>query len=762
VTLRVPDVGDQEGEIQAAIKYAENGWYVLPVEPDSKRPAKILGNAWQHQTSRDADQIADWFAGTSLMVGLHVGRSGAVVLDVDYPDKFPAHLRHLLAGAAFQSTRTDLPERGHYVFAAPRLLGNSRGELGQEFGEVRGTNGIIVVAPSRHTKPMGRYHWVRTGEVPCLPDEIDRLLPDGQRSEDAATDADVRKFMAENNSASMAHLLKPVLKKMAEESESGSRHEALVRAAVWAMREARAGFYPAKTAIDAMWQDFDALMHGERFPMSEFRGVVAWAVSQALATDPGTRKVEVQTRLAAKDAAQKASVQTTAPTDIVVDEFEPPRPPGDYFGKEGIDNDLLATDVLNMGPLLWGRDGGFWSYANGVWQSDPLAVERRCVQLLSGKFRGNHASNAATAVHHQVGTISCEPTIDHMNFSNGMLDWRTGELQPHAPHFGSTVQFPIAWTGDRDTPIFDKWLAQTLSPDYVEFVWEMLGYMLMSGNPLQVAFMFYGTGRNGKGTLMRVIEHMLGASNVSAVDLDALNTNRFAAASLFGRIANLAGDIDPTFQENTGRFKKITGGDVMDAEEKHRQSFRFTSWAVPVFSANKVPGSSDTSFGYLRRWKIVRFQHEVTDADVDLDLDTKLEPELPAIAARAVEALRPLMERRNFKSDGDIARGLEEFADTIDQVRQWANDETRMVAKHREAAPVCYSTYRSWADKNGNGRLKAQEFYSRLEGMGLRKVKSSGNWFIEGLMIAPGHALTDARDVPRSPLADDLPDPYES
>lgn len=760
MTLSIPVLPEDADYIAAGIAYAKAGWYVTPVHPETKRPA--LGDKWQHKTSSDPEQIVDWFAGTDLMLGLHVGRSGAVVLDVDHFEEFPEALRPLLLPAPFQSTRSDDPLRGHYVFSTDRVLGNSRGDLPKAFGEVRGTNGIIVVQPSFHVKPTGQYVWRRTGDVPVLPGEIDVLLPDGQRSEDVASDVEVKKFIADNAGSVMPHLLKPILEQFNRECESSSRHEALVKATVWAMREARAGFFPARTAIDALWADFEAYMGSEpgRFPRSEFRGVVSWAVSQALATDPAERRVEVQTRLAARDAAKKAFVTTTAPDDLLPDDWEPPRKPSAYFDSDGLNADLLATDVLDMGPLLWGRDGGFWSYDGGVWRSDPDAVERRTVQLLNGRFRGAHASNAATVVRHRIGTIEVEPTTDYINFTNGMLNWRTGELLPHAPHYGSTVQLPIAWTDGGDTPMFDKFLSQVLSPDYVEFVWEMLGYMLMSGNPLQVAFMLLGNGRNGKGTLMRVIQGMLGAENISAVSLDSITNNRFASASLFGRTANLAGDIDATFQENTARFKQITGGDIMDAEEKHRKSFRFTSWAVPVFSANKAPGSADVTFGYLRRWRIIKFNHLISDDEVDPDLDTTLAVELSSIAHRALPHLRNLMARRHFESKGDVKQGEEDFAQTIDQVRQWVDEACIPMPDNRENKAACYKAYRLWAEQSGNGRLKASEFYHRMESGGFAIKRIRGYDYFQGFMVKEMRAIStnppEGLDAPPDELDKDM------
>lgn len=749
-TLRIPALDRKIDRIKAAITYAEAGWYIIPVAADTKAPT-VLGKDWPSKSSRDPQEIAAWFAGTDHGIGLHVGRSGAVVLDVDSYEAFPADLKPLLETAPFQSTRDNDPRRGHYVFEAPegRILGNGRGELGKAFGEVRGLNGIIVVEPTDHVKEHGRYLWVRHGTVPMLPKEIDAALPEGQTADGAVPDAAVRAFLDAHTGAAMPHLLKPVLEKFARECADGSRHEAVLRALVWAMREARAGLYPARTAIDALWQDFDALMHGEtgRWPKSEFKGAVAWAVAQALATDPDERAAEVQARLAERDAAKAAVVNTVAPPEIVEDDWKPPRKPGDYFGSDGIDIDLLASDVLDMGPLLWGRDGGFWSYDHGVWSSEPTAVEKRVVRLLRGRFRGAHATNAAAYVRHQIGTIDCDPTPDLMNFANGMLDWRTGDLLPHAPHYGSTVQFPVAWDPDAECPYFDRFLNQMLTPDFVTLVWEVIGYMMLSGNPLQKAILFHGTGSNGKGTVMRIIEALLGANNVSAVSLDSLNTNRFASSSLFGRIANLAGDIDATFQESTARFKQLTGGDLLDAEEKHKQSFRFTSWAVPIFSANKIPGSADVSHGYLRRWVTIKFARTITEAEVDLGLEDRLQSELPGIAAKGVRVLRGLMERGKFFADGDVKQDQAEFAEAIDQVRQWIVERTIPHKGHRETAKAMYDDYKSWAAEMGNGRLRAGEFYSRLENAGHPRVKSGTNW-IENLRIAPPELRQPHAELP--------------
>jgi putative DNA primase/helicase len=261
--------------------------------------------------------------------------------------------------------------------------------------------------------------------------------------------------------------------------------------------------------------------------------------------------------------------------------------------------------------------------------------------------------------------------------------------------------------------------------DYVELAWEMLGYLLFSGNPLQVAFLFYGSGGNGKGTLMRVIEDLLGRDNIASESLDDLNKNRFSAVNLYGRIANLAGDIDGTYQESTANFKKLTGEDTYAGEKKFGDRFNFESWAVPVFSANKIPGSADVTEGYLRRWVVLHFHKRIQN--MIPGFSDQLSTELPGIAAKAVRALRVLMERERFDPRGEATKGKEEMALQIDQVRQWiASGEPMMAPDHWQSAIDLYAAYRIWAERSGQGKLREAEFSHRLEAIGYERQRFGG------------------------------------
>lgn len=296
--LSVPFIDTQTSPAEAAKAYAEAGWYVLPVEREGtgKNPGSIVGGQWHTKSSRNPEQIAEWFSSAypPRNIALHMGRSGAVAFDHDKGD-LPQELADAIDANTppYQSTR---PGRAHYIFRQPpgRNIGNSGGKLGSEWGEVRGQNGVIIVAPSLNlTSDNAPYVWKGTGVVPTLPDDIADMLSDASPVAQTATDDAVDLFMMRYTASSSPQMLDAVTSRFEANARKGSRHETLVECACWAMREARAGFYPAKAARQALWNIFHQTIGADRYADGEFRGVIAWAIGQAAALTPAELEKQV-------------------------------------------------------------------------------------------------------------------------------------------------------------------------------------------------------------------------------------------------------------------------------------------------------------------------------------------------------------------------------------------------------------------------------------------------------------------------------------
>lgn len=293
-TLHVPDIAVDEDPLTAALQYAAAGWYVVPVRRGTKHPGSILGADWQTQSTRDPRMITAWFAGESHGIALHMGKSGAVAFDGDHPEQLAgtALLQAVVERQPPQQRTRPAEGRCHWLFLQPegRVVGN--GGAGP-WGDVRGANGVIIVAPSVHPDPGGRYEWLRVGEVPPMPAYLAATLPDVSPGELPATAAEFAAFVTAHDGGERFGPLDRILATIDAELPRSARHPLFVGWVATAMREARAGFYPAQTALDRLGQRFVAAegrgegkVRNVAEQAREWSGIVSWAVGQAATSDP--------------------------------------------------------------------------------------------------------------------------------------------------------------------------------------------------------------------------------------------------------------------------------------------------------------------------------------------------------------------------------------------------------------------------------------------------------------------------------------------
>lgn len=738
MTLHVPTVETDADPLAAALAYAKAGWYVLPIDAGTKKPASELGKDWGAKSSRDADQLAAWFAGTDYGIGLHVGRSGAVAFDVDHPEQIPEPLQRAITECDPPHQRTRLgTNRGHYLFTfrAGRVLGNGTGRLGGAWGEVRGRGGQIVVAPTPHADG-GLYHWVHAGPVPELPAYVDELLGDATPGMDAATDAEVRTFLTEHTDATRPELLDGwVTTFEAKVAEGESRHMRMLSVAAGAFCEARAGYFPARAAMERLEAAFLAAVtrdplpgsqqraaRGKGMAASEWMGISAWAVAQANDADIADIRARVAEKMPDGDDLSWIPGYTEGGGADPKAEHPPADPTGSarFFDKhEGLLALQLAKAVLNLGPLTSGDDGSLYRYDAGVWRRDGERVIReRVVELLADRYRMAYASTVVDMLRSREPMFAGDRQDDqYLNLPNGLLDWRTGELWPHDPDVPSMIRLPIEWDPDATCPQIEQWMSEVFPDDAREFIEEVIGYALLNDNPLHKAILLFGRGRNGKGTFLRLLKALIGDANISAVTPQSLDENRFRAAELYGKLANLVGDVDPRIFKATETFKQITGGDMIVAERKFGQPFTFYCRALMVAAFNALPRSADTSDGFFSRWIVVPFTGYFPPGVADPGREDKMHDaaELRGLLTLAVRGLQRLMGRRRFDLPPSVLKATAEFRRTADPVRAWLDEYVSELNAEWVPRTQVYRAYDKWAEENGYASMGAASFYERIE-----------------------------------------------
>lgn len=420
----------------------------------------------------------------------------------------------------------------------------------------------------------------------------------------------------------------------------------------------------------------------------------------------------------------------------------PPARPKIIKKGSGLQAAELAAVVLEHGPIRPGGDGRLWAHVDGVWRPTGRDQTRRRVRTALGNaYRTTHLNNIVDWLKAEDPIDPAEPDPDIINVANGLLNWRTGELLPHTPDHGSTCQLPVMWNPDAECPENRKFLAQVLAPDAHDLMEEALGYLVMAGNPMHLAFLLLGGGRNGKGTLLRVIERLLGPNNVAAITPHQIADSRFAAANLYGMLANIAGDLEGRLIERTDTLKMLTGGDSIQAEHKFGHPFVFRNFATMLFSANTAPAVRDHSEGYYSRWLVIPFPN-VIPVDKRLPqhvLDARLDStaELEGLLVVAVNGLRRLMARGQFEQPDSVVEATQRFRLDTDPTAEWIEERTVQIDGGWSTVKDLYHDYEIWSFENGRRAVAASNLYSRIDGLdGVRRAKRHGGIRgFEGLLL---------------------------
>jgi putative DNA primase/helicase len=447
-----------------------------------------------------------------------------------------------------------------------------------------------------------------------------------------------------------------------------------------------------------------------------------------------------------------------------------------FFHPEyGLKAGKLADAVTASGAVLVDAAGTFWVYRRGVWRPDDKEIRRRVVLLLGERYRPAHLRAVLEVLAGTCAEFEVEPVSDLINMESGLLRWK-GHPDPflieHHDACPSSVQLPIVWDPLATCPEFDAFLDSVLPADDRNRAWQLLGYLMMSGNPLQRLFLLTGGGGNGKGVFLNVVRALLGDDNFSAIPLRRFAETQFASAELHGKLANVCGDIDAKFIEDTGRIKELAGDDKIDAERKGRDPFKFLFWGKAIFSANSMIGSSDSSTGWTRRWEVVHFPYTPTKVDPELSARCTTPDELAGIAVKAVAALRELMREGQFARGESADTAHAELAEKANRVIRWVNDPDSVAVRDDDCwnkGTILIQAFREWevhdsGDPNRHTGVQTINELLRQAGMHYKIKRGQRGYY--GLRIT-GHVfikepdkrwLNISREVHLSAPPDTLPD----
>ena len=360
--------------------------------------------------------------------------------------------------------------------------------------------------------------------------------------------------------------------------------------------------------------------------------------------------------------------------------------------------------------------GQMFIYRDGYYQLDTGDVENKLIDMKENitsrqRIEALKFIMLRTKVGNEV--VNTNPYI--VNLKNTRLDVRTGELLDFTPEEFETNRLPVNYTPNAYSEDLEKMLRKVFCNDekVIELFEEMVGYCLIRHCRYHKAFMLYGSGSNGKSTILGLLKAFLGDNNHSAIELNRLS-ERFMTSQVENKLANIGDDINSTVMRDTGTLKKLFSGDSLQVERKNQDPYTITPYATMIFSCNEIPKSRDKSDGLYRRWVFIPFNAKISPNDEDYDpmIYDKITTEeaMSHLLNLAIRGARRLIQREKFTEPEKVINMLDRYRKENSAILSWIEDQSLDEAYFlKNPRDYIYEDFREWCIQSGvkniNGKI---------------------------------------------------------
>jgi len=355
----------------------------------------------------------------------------------------------------------------------------------------------------------------------------------------------------------------------------------------------------------------------------------------------------------------------------------------------------------------------FRAYDNGIYTNNGDVRVKSMARKLLKDSRSIHKINETINDIKETNYV-CRDEVnpdDKLCLENGIYNLDTREFRDHTPEVYFTTKLPINYDPEADCPKIKQFLEEVAHPEDIPLIQEIIGYTLFPGYPFHKAVMLHGGGANGKSTFLELLKNFVGAKNTSGVQLQKLDDDKFARAELYGKMTNICADLPPKRLYYTGVFKMLSGGDMVEAERKYQDPFRFNNRAKLLFSANELPPTSDLTDAYFRRWLIIDFPNTFKGSDADPNLLSKLttDGELSGLFNWALEGLERLLEQGGFTKSTAQEEIKDRWIKETDSLRSFVMAKVEEDEENYVSKDAFMIEYKKWCKSNNLGPVSKEK-----------------------------------------------------
>jgi putative DNA primase/helicase len=333
-----------------------------------------------------------------------------------------------------------------------------------------------------------------------------------------------------------------------------------------------------------------------------------------------------------------------------------------------------------------------------------------------------------------------------LNVENGTIDLRTGELKRQDPNQFITKLAPVTYDPSAIAPRWEAFLDRIFegNANLIHFIQKAMGYSLTGSIREQVVFFLYGTGRNGKSTLLDTIKEMMG-DYATHTRTETLMARRGGGvpndeARLDGARLVTATETEDGKRLSEPFIKQISGGEAITARYMRAEFFEFKPQFKLFFGTNHKPAIRGTDYAIWRRIRLVPFDVTITDEECDPDLTKKLLEELPGILNWAITGCL-MWQNEGLGLPDEVAAAVEAYRTEQDVLGGFFDDVCIINPLAKVPKGVLYEAYCEWCDENGEKAISQRKMGTRMTERGFTESRTERTRFWNGIGLQTGTKL---------------------
>jgi putative DNA primase/helicase len=336
------------------------------------------------------------------------------------------------------------------------------------------------------------------------------------------------------------------------------------------------------------------------------------------------------------------------------------------------------------------------------------------------------------------GELDTHPFL--INFLNGTLDLRTGELAPHNQAHFITKLVHHNYDSQAGCPLFQSVVARMMGnhPDasepeldraerMVNYLQRALGYSLTGTTEEKAIFVPFGKGNNGKTTLLSTFLLLLEEYSV-LLQVDTLmarqesNNTQADLADLRGARFVMTSETEEGQRLSQGKLKRITQGmGKIKATRKYENPIEFPETHKLWMDTNSKPtiraADDQATFNRLHP---IPFTVTIPPEEIDKSLPRKLLAEAEGILAWAVEGAM-LWRQHGLGKPPEVVAANDDWRAENDQLGRFIEECCVVADSFSGKARQLYECYRTWAEGAGENAITETLFGRRLKDRGFAK-----------------------------------------